>query len=502
MMPTIKNDLVSIIIPAYNAENYIIETVASALASSYPFLEIIIVNDGSTDNTQKVIEGIIAKHPEIIAILQQNQGVSVARNIGIANSTGKYILPLDADDLISADYIEKAVDILNRNDQVKMVNGLGEFFGDRQGKWNLKPFSRRLLARKNMLYVSGIFRKSDFDKTDGFCPEIKGPEDWDFWISLLKRDGEVVRIPSVCLYYRVHGNSKRLASKSRKKEAIGILNKRHKAFFYRELGGKLHYRRTWSRLFNFFIQVIKPERIVVNPVFEYLDEFVYNIPEKFETEGITIHSGRNVIKSFEENGYKIVVKSFRKPNFINRLIYGNLRASKARRSYEYAQQLIASGVGTPTPIGYYEQKCGFLFSKSYYASLQSNCLSRFTDLIENTDFPDRNEILRAIGRFTAELHDKGFWHRDYSAGNILFQKVGTKIDIEILDLNRMGFGKVDVENGCRNFERLNIDAESLEIMAKEYATVRGFNPQLCIENILKMRWKKHRSITQNQGVKS
>lgn len=495
-------EIVSIVIPAYNAEKFLEETVASALASTYPFIEIIIVNDGSTDHTQQVIDHIVNKYPQIKAIHQNNQGVSIARNTGIAVATGKYILPLDADDLISPDYIERAIEILVNNPQVKMVNGLGEFFGDRQGHWNLKPFSRRLLARKNMLYISGIFRKADFDKTDGFCPDIKGPEDWDFWISLLKRGGEVVRIPGVCLYYRIHANSKRIANKNKKKEAIKILNKRHKAFFYRELGGKLHYRRTWSRLFNFFIRIFKPENIIINRAYENLDEFVYNLPDLFENEGTTIHALRNAIKIFDCNGYKIVVKSFHRPNFINRLVYGNFRASKAHRSYKYAFKLLGMGIGTPTPIGYYEQKCVFLFTKSYYASLQSECTNQFTDLIINPNFPNRVEILKAIGKFTATLHEKGILHHDYSAGNILFQIKEDKIDIEIIDLNRIDFGKVDLERGCRNFERLNIDAESLRIMAIEYALTRGFDPQVCVDNILKMRWKKHKNNNLSQSSKT
>lgn len=490
-MIEIKKNIVSIIIPAYNAEKYLKETVGSALASSYPFLEIIIVDDGSTDRTQEVLEAISQEHSQVRVFQQKNQGVSVARNFGVANAKGKYLLLLDADDLISVDYIKKAVEILEQDQKVKMVNGLGEFFGDRQGSWNLRPFSRHLLARKNMLFISGIFRKSDFDKTDGFCQEIKGPEDWDFWISLLKRDGEVVRISQVCLYYRVHPGSKRLANKNRKKEAIAILNKRHKAFFYRELGGKLHYRRTWSRLFNFFIRLLKPENIFVNPDFDNLDEFVYNIPDRFDNDGNTIHAGRNTIKIFEEKEYKIVVKSFRIPIFINRVIYGVFRASKARRSYEYAEKLIKLGIGTPTPIGYYEQRNAFLFSNSYYVSLQSECSHTFNDLINNQQFPERNDILKAISRFTAELHEKGILHQDYSAGNILFKHKNNKIEIEILDLNRMRFGKVDLEKGCKNFERLNIDSESLTLMAKEYAIVRDFDQQTCIEKVLKMRWSKH-----------
>jgi len=117
-----KENIVSIIIPAYNAEKYLEETIASALASSYPHLEIIIVNDGSTDNTQQIITKITNQETKVKAYLQKNQGVSVARNFGISKASGTYILPLDADDLISEDYIEKAVKILIANDNVKMVN--------------------------------------------------------------------------------------------------------------------------------------------------------------------------------------------------------------------------------------------------------------------------------------------------------------------------------------------------------------------------------------------
>src|ERR1035437_2541592 len=120
-MSKVENKIVSIIIPAYNAEIFLEETVTSALASTYTLLEIIIVNDGSTDNTQQIIDKVKLEHPEIRAIEQKNQGVAVARNAGIANSTGKYILPLDADDLISDDYVEKAVEILEQNPNVKMV---------------------------------------------------------------------------------------------------------------------------------------------------------------------------------------------------------------------------------------------------------------------------------------------------------------------------------------------------------------------------------------------
>ncbi|MEI6554806.1 MAG: glycosyltransferase family A protein [Paludibacter sp.] len=246
------NELVSIIIPAYNCAEYIEETVASATASTYPYIEIIITNDGSTDSTAEIIDRIAAKNPNIKIFNQDNQGVSATRNFCISKASGKYILPLDGDDLISVDYIEKAVKVLSGNEHIKIVYGKAEFFGDRTGNWNLPEFNIHLLARKNLIYITSLFRKSDFDKTNGFCPEMPSLEDWDLWISLLENGGQVVCLPDKCFYYRVHGRSSRIATRNLKKNMIDILNSRHKAFFERELGGKLHYQRTWSRTINSF----------------------------------------------------------------------------------------------------------------------------------------------------------------------------------------------------------------------------------------------------------
>ncbi len=251
------NELVSIIIPAYNCAEYIEETVASALASSYQHIEIIITNDGSTDSTAEIIDKIAAQNPLIKTFHRKNQGVSATRNFCIAQAVGKYILPLDGDDLISTAYIEKAVKVLAYNEQIKVVYGRAEFFGDRTGDWNLPEFNIHLLARKNLIYISSLFRKSDFEKTAGFCLEMPSLEDWDVWISLLENGGEVICLPDKCFYYRVHARSSRIATRNLKKNMIDILNSRHKAFFERELGGKLHYQRTWSKTFNLIASISK-----------------------------------------------------------------------------------------------------------------------------------------------------------------------------------------------------------------------------------------------------
>ncbi|MGF0057462.1 glycosyltransferase family 2 protein [Limosilactobacillus reuteri] len=99
-------DLVSIIIPVYNKEKYISKCMESVLAQTYETLEIVVINDGSTDRSSQLIMDFIKKDKRIKFFSQVNAGVGVARNKGILNATGKYILFLDADDILSKNYVE------------------------------------------------------------------------------------------------------------------------------------------------------------------------------------------------------------------------------------------------------------------------------------------------------------------------------------------------------------------------------------------------------------
>lgn len=364
------SDLASVVIPAFNAEAFLEATVDSVLASTYPSLEVIVVNDGSTDGTQRIVEDFARRDPRVRWFLQENRGTAAALNHAVSRSSGKYLLPLGADDLISSDYVEKAVAILEGNERVKLVYGEAEFFGERTGRWNLPPFDRHLLARKNIVYACAVFRRSDFDRVGGFCEEIIGREDWDFWISLLKRGGEVVRIPSVCFYYRIRANSRRIATRSRKRELIGILNRRHKAFFYRELGGRLHYMRTWSRFLNLLIHLVRPERVHCSPSSRDLEEFVYTSPERFDREAGASAAGRGDTRTFEVDGRSVMVTRHEEPSPLRQLLRDRGRGSGARRAFQDAERLLAEGAPVARPVGFYEVRTAFWCSRSYYVSVQ------------------------------------------------------------------------------------------------------------------------------------
>lgn len=181
-------NVVSVIIPAHNAEEYLEETVKSVLNSSYKNIEIIIMDDGSNDKTGEIADSLAKKYLNISSFHQVNKGVAAARNEAIKQSKGKYILPLDADDLISIDYIEKAVTILEENVDVKVVYGNAQFFGNKFGKWDLPDFDINLLARRNIIYVSGIYRRKDYDKTGGYSEEIAGLKIGIFGFQCLKQE--------------------------------------------------------------------------------------------------------------------------------------------------------------------------------------------------------------------------------------------------------------------------------------------------------------------------
>lgn len=247
-----NNKLVSIITPAYNAEQYIDETLNSVLASSYSNIEVVVVDDGSTDSTAAIVEQHAARDPRVRLIRQSNAGACRARNNAIENARGYYILPVDADDLIMPWLVEELVRLIESKPGVKVVMPRGEFFGARSGPWKLPAFSLKLLARRNMICATALYRREEWERVGGYDEEIIALEDWAFWTAVLKDGGDVLTTERVGLRYRIHAGSKRIRDRKYKHHVIDTLNKRHPEFYQRVLGGPLRYHRTWSRLINRF----------------------------------------------------------------------------------------------------------------------------------------------------------------------------------------------------------------------------------------------------------
>lgn len=241
--------------------------------------------------------------------------------------------------------------------------------------------------------------------------------------------------------------------------------------------------------------MISGQKIVIHPDFEVLREFIQSIPACFEHEGTIIYKGRNELRHYNIQGYELIVKAYKRPLFINRIAYGFLRSSKAERAYLYALKLLKAGFKTPGPVGFITCRHRLMFDKSFSISLKSDCPYTYKDLSAKK-FSRHDDIIKAIALFTARLHEAGFLHKDYSAGNILFNDTTKDIPIEIVDLNRITFTKVGLEKGCRNFERLPATDETLSLMGTTYAEARGFDPATCVRII-----KKHVQIELKKRLK-
>ncbi|MGC9151226.1 MAG: glycosyltransferase family 2 protein [Microbacter sp.] len=202
------NSLVSIIVPCYNQAQYLPEALDSILAQTYPHWECIIVNDGSPDNTEEVATQYCEKDKRFKYLFKENGGLSSARNAGIKSSSGEFILPLDADDLIGKDYLEKAIQYFQHFPDTKLVYCKAALFGEQIGEWNLPDYNYNALLFENIIFCSSIFKRIDYNKSSGYNENmIHGLEDWDFWISLLDESDFVYRIPEICFYYRIRNQS-------------------------------------------------------------------------------------------------------------------------------------------------------------------------------------------------------------------------------------------------------------------------------------------------------
>lgn len=221
---------VSIIIPCYNQGKYVAEAINSALRQTFKDIEIVCVNDGSTDNSVEIIKAFENKYKNFIFLNnEENRGVIYSRNFAIKNCNGTYILPLDADDIIEPTYVEKAVKILDNNPNIGIVYCKAKIFGNYDKYWNLKPFNKSDILYENCIFCSALFRKSDFIKIGGYNNNMKyGCEDYDLWLSFIEQGLEVFQINEILFSYRQYDETSRTTiSLKNKKEIWNNLIKNH-----------------------------------------------------------------------------------------------------------------------------------------------------------------------------------------------------------------------------------------------------------------------------------
>lgn len=199
---------VSVVIPCYNAGAFLDEAVQSALAQTWDDLEVVVVDDGSTDPATIALLDT-ANWPRTRIIRQANAGPSAARNTAIRAATGEFILPLDADDRIDPAYVEKAMAAFVADQALGVVYCRATRFGAAQGRWQLPDYSLRELVIDNVIFVSGVFRKADWERVGGFDEHLlHGVEDYDFWVKLVNAGCRVHQLDEALFHYRVQAESR------------------------------------------------------------------------------------------------------------------------------------------------------------------------------------------------------------------------------------------------------------------------------------------------------
>ncbi|MGH2893806.1 MAG: glycosyltransferase family 2 protein, partial [Solirubrobacteraceae bacterium] len=204
---------VSVIIPCYNYGRYLADAVESTLASSLREVEIIIVDDGSTDDSREVARRLIDEHPEaaIQLIGQSNCGApGQVRNVGIARARGEYILCLDADDKIHSDFLRACAAALDAAPEAGIAYADFRMFDRADTLQQPPPFwNSRVECDCNFVGSASMFRRRTWEDVGGYETDLAmvGYEDWDFWVGCVEQGWTGVKVPGALWYYRVHAGS-------------------------------------------------------------------------------------------------------------------------------------------------------------------------------------------------------------------------------------------------------------------------------------------------------
>ena len=197
---------ISVVIPCYNLGRYLHEALASALNQTLQPVEVIVVDDGSTDEyTRLAIDAIV--HPQVRVIRQENRGLPAARNVGIRAARAAFLCCLDADDRLHPEFFARAMPLLESDPQVGFVTSYYREFDGRSGLVAHPICALPDALVFNRAMVSSLFRRDAWERAGGYCETLSGMHDWDLWIGILESGYRAEVIPEVLFEYRVRPGS-------------------------------------------------------------------------------------------------------------------------------------------------------------------------------------------------------------------------------------------------------------------------------------------------------
>ncbi len=206
---------ISVIIPAWNQGEFLEDCLESVYSQTVQPHEVIVIDDGSTDNTAEIAERYAYRNfpgveSPVRVIHQVNKGLASARNTGIMNATGDFILPLDSDDMLKENAIQKFTEIILQTQQQSpdVIAPSFECFGLRDNKVILGGFGLEELKQANRLGYFSLIKRQTLLNVGGYNPKMRwGYEDYDLWFDLFKRGSKFLVLSDVLVRYRIRENS-------------------------------------------------------------------------------------------------------------------------------------------------------------------------------------------------------------------------------------------------------------------------------------------------------
>ena len=214
-----------------------------------------------------------------------------------------------------------------------------------------------------------------------------------------------------------------------------------------------------------------------------LKPFLLSIDSLFSDSSEVVHHDRNCTKKIKFKDSTYAVKSFKIPNYFQRVIYANFRKSKARRSFENSLKLLNSGINTPEPVGYVSFNNNFMIGKSFYISNYHNFEFDLRYVFDN--FKKNTEVISSFIKQVILMHDNDIYHHDLTRQNVLINKFENRIDFCFIDNNRMSFKKMNLKDRMESISKLTNDLDELNILADIYSEFSDFNSEDCKYFILK-----------------
>jgi glycosyltransferase involved in cell wall biosynthesis len=209
---------VSVVIPVHNGEKYLAQAIDSVLAQTHRDLELLVIDDGSTDGSRAVMDRYARYDARIRILSQANRGVSAAGNLGFAEARGEWVARLDADDIFLPEKLERQIAFIKRNPDVRIVGTLGYFIncaGKTLGLVNTDgPFTRvqfeQMAARGEPVFFvhsSTLMHRKAVLEIGGYREQFVQAEDIDLWLRMAEKGHLLQKMPEPLILYRLHGES-------------------------------------------------------------------------------------------------------------------------------------------------------------------------------------------------------------------------------------------------------------------------------------------------------